>query len=44
MDFLNDIFKYKNNLELVGLTDELNIFCVLNKFKQDNKNIEFGSL
>ena len=39
MDFLNDIFKYKNNLELVGLTDELNIFCVLNKYKQDNKNI-----
>ena len=32
MKFLDDIFKYKNDLEVIGLTDELNAFYVLNKF------------
>ena len=39
MNFINELFKYQNNTEIIGLTDELNIFCVLNKFNQGNKNI-----
>ena len=39
MNFLSNIFKYENNSEVIGLTDELNAFYVLEKFKNDNKNI-----
>ena len=39
MNFINELFKYQNNTEIMGLTDELNIFCVLNKFNQGNNNI-----
>ena len=39
MNFLANIFKYENNSEVIGLTDELNAFYVLEKFKNDNKNI-----
>ena len=39
MNFLTNIFKYENNSEVIGLTDELNAFYVLEKFKQDKKNI-----
>ena len=36
MDILKDYFKYKNNTSVIGLTDELNAFYVLEKF--DNKS------
>ena len=39
MDFLNNYFKYQNESEIVGLTSELNIFCMLNYFKTTNKSI-----
>ena len=39
MDFLNNYFKYQNESEIVGLTSELNIFCILNYFKTTNKSI-----
>ena len=39
MKFLSQIFKYKNNCEVIGLTDELNAFYVLNKYNKDNKNM-----
>ena len=39
MDILKDFFKYKNNTSVIGLTDELNAFYVLEKFKNDNENI-----
>lgn len=39
MKFLDDIFKYENNSEVIGLTEELNAFYVLNKFNKENKNI-----
>ena len=39
MDFLNQFFKYENGLTVNGLTRELNIFYVLNKFNNDSKNI-----
>jgi len=38
MKFLDDIFKYKNNSQVIGLTDELNSFYVLNKFLSSNNN------
>ena len=38
MNFINELFKYQNNTEVIGLTDELNVFCVLNRFNQGNKN------
>ena len=39
MDFLNNYFKYQNESEIVGLTSELNIFCVLNYFQNTNKSV-----
>src|SRR5574344_829683 len=39
MDSFNKIFTYKNNTQVIGLTDELNIFYVLNKFNSDDKNL-----
>ena len=39
MDFLNQYFKYENGLTVTGLTRELNIFYVLNKFYTDDNNI-----
>ncbi len=39
MDFLNQYFKYENGLTVTGLTRELNIFYVLNKFYSDDKNV-----
>ena len=39
MQIVNNIFKYKNDCEVIGLTDELNNFCVLNRFNTTNKNI-----
>ena len=39
MDFLNNYFKYQNESEIVGLTSELNIFCILNYFQNTNKSV-----
>ena len=39
MDFLSNIFTYKNDSVICGLTPELNVFYVLNLFKKDQKNI-----
>lgn len=39
MKFLNDYFKYENGLTIGGLTKELNIFYLLELFKNSNKNI-----
>ena len=39
MDFLFNSFKYDNNLEVIGLTDELNSLLVVNKFNNSNKSI-----
>jgi transcription-repair coupling factor (superfamily II helicase) len=36
---LTSIFKYQNNTEVIGLTEELDVFYVLNYFKQTNKSI-----
>lgn len=39
MDFLTNIFNYDDNISISGLTDELNIFYVIEKFKKTQKNI-----
>ena len=39
MKFLNNYFKYENGLTIGGLTKELNIFYVLELFKNSNKNV-----
>ena len=39
MNYFNNFFKYENGLTVTGLTKELNIFYVINKFKNDNKNV-----
>ena len=39
MDFLDKLFKYENGSVICGLTNELNVFYVLNLFKKSNKNI-----
>ena len=39
MDFLSDIFKFENNKTIIGLTNELNVFFVLESFKKSSKNI-----
>ena len=39
MNYFDNYFKYENGLTVTGLTKELNIFYILNKFKSDNKNI-----
>ncbi len=39
LDFLEKYFTYENNLNVYGLTDELNIFYMLNIFQKENKNL-----
>ena len=39
MNFLKEYFKYENGLTVTGLTKELNIFYVINKFRETDKNI-----
>ncbi len=39
MKYLDNIFKYENNSEVIGLTDELSVFYVINKFNSSNNNI-----
>lgn len=39
MDNLTEILNFDNNISLSGLTFELNVFFVLEKFKQLNKNV-----
>lgn len=39
MDFLSDIFEYKNGYHVCGLTEELTIQYYLNYYKKTNKNI-----
>ena len=39
MDIFKDYFKYENGLTVRGLTKELNIFYVLEYFKNNNKNV-----
>ena len=39
MNFLNQYFKYENGLTVTGLTRELNVFYVLNKFYTDDDNV-----
>jgi len=39
MDFLKDILKFENGKTIIGLTNELNVFFVLETFKKSNKNI-----
>lgn len=39
MDFLADMFNYESNITISGLTDELNVFYVLEKYKKSSGNI-----
>ena len=39
MDFLDSFFDKQNSNVICGLTDELNIFYILNQFKKSNKNV-----
>ena len=39
MDFLANMFNYENGITSSGLTDELNIFYVLEKYKNAKANI-----
>ena len=39
MNFLGDIFKFENNKTIIGLTNELNCFFVLETFKKSHKNV-----
>ncbi len=39
MNFLANYFKYENGLTITGLTNELNVFYVLELFKKEKKNI-----
>ena len=39
MDFLSDYFKFDNGITITGLTNELNVFYVLELFKKNDKNI-----
>ena len=39
MDFLSDIFEYKNGYHVCGLTEELTIQYYLNYYKKTNENI-----
>ncbi len=38
MDFLSKYFKYENNINVSGLTSELNVFYLLNYFKKNNNH------
>ena len=39
MNFFSEYFKYENGLTVTGLTKELNVFYVLEKFKSADQNI-----
>ena len=39
MDFLNELFNKNNNPVICGLTDELNVFYVLNLFEKSDRDI-----
>ena len=39
MDFLKDKFKFENGKTIVGLTEELNVFFILETFKKSDKNV-----
>lgn len=39
MDFLGNLFNYESNIIISGLTDELNIFYLLEKHKRSSKNL-----
>ena len=39
MGVLSKYFEFKNNYEIVGLTSELNSFCITEIFQKNNKNI-----
>ncbi len=39
MDFLKDIFRFENGKTIIGLTNELNVFFVLETFKKLKKNV-----
>ncbi len=39
MQFLENVFNLDNNIAISGLTDELNIFYVLEKYKKINSNL-----
>ena len=39
MDFIDSLFDKQNSSVICGLTDELNVFYILNLFKKTNKNI-----
>jgi len=39
MDFLNNLFTYKNNIVVQGLTDELSVQYMYNNFKQNDDNM-----
>ena len=39
MDILSKYFKYENNTSVIGLTNELNTFYIVEKFKNSNENI-----
>ena len=39
MDFLNNLFTYKNNIVVQGLTDELSVQYMYNNFKQNDENM-----
>ena len=39
MNFISDLFKYENNLNVIGLTSELDAFYVYNYYKNYQKNV-----
>ena len=39
MKYFNNFFKYENGLTVTGLTKELNILYIINKFNNDDKNV-----
>lgn len=39
MDFLSNYFKYENGMTITGLTKELNVFCMLNIFNNNEGNL-----
>ncbi|MBR1413705.1 MAG: transcription-repair coupling factor [Bacilli bacterium] len=39
MDFLDNYFKYENGINVFGLTDELNVFYMLNIFKKEDRSL-----
>ena len=39
MNFLKDIITFEDNVSICGLTFELDVFYVLEKFKSLNKNL-----